>query len=68
VPVIFAHLLLAVGGLTVWTAFLLLQQKRLAWTAVGILVAVAVLGARATRSSVVPPIMLALLQHPDSPG
>ena len=45
VPVIFAHLLLAVGGLTVWTAFLLLQQKRLAWTAVGILVAVAVLGA-----------------------
>jgi hypothetical protein len=45
VPVIFAHLLLAVSGLTVWVAFLLLQQKRLAWTAVGILVALAALGA-----------------------
>lgn len=45
VPVIFAHLLLAVSGLTVWVAFLLLHRKTLAWTAVGIIVALAVLGA-----------------------
>ena len=45
VPVIFAHLGLAATGLTVWVAFLLLDRKMLAWTAVGILVAVALLGA-----------------------
>jgi len=45
VPVIFAHLLLAASGLTVWVAFLLLERKTLAWTAVGILVAIALLGA-----------------------
>jgi len=44
VPVIFAHLLLAATGLTVWMAFLLLERKTLAWTAVGILVAIALLG------------------------
>jgi manganese efflux pump family protein len=45
VPVIFAHLLLAVSGLMVWVAFLILHRKVLAWTAVGILVAIALLGA-----------------------
>jgi manganese efflux pump family protein len=45
IPVIFGHLLLAAGGLTVWVAFLILERKTLAWTAVGILVAIAVLGA-----------------------
>ena len=45
VPVIFGHLLLAASGLTVWLAFLLLERKTLAWTAVGILVAIALLGA-----------------------
>ena len=45
VPVIFAHLLLAASGLTVWVAFLLFDRKMLAWTAVGILGAIALLGA-----------------------
>ena len=45
VPVIFAHLGLAATGLTVWTAFLIFNQKTLAWTAVGILGAIALLGA-----------------------
>jgi manganese efflux pump family protein len=45
VPVIFAHLLLAVAGWMVWVIFLALDRKPLAWTAVGILVAIALLGA-----------------------
>ena len=45
VPVIFGHLILAVSGLAVWVAFLILGRKTLAWTAVGILVAIALLGA-----------------------
>jgi hypothetical protein len=45
VPVIFAHLGLAATGLTVWAAFLIYDQKTLAWTAVGILGAIALLGA-----------------------
>ena len=45
VPVIFAHLLLAASGLTVWVAFLVFDRKMLAWTAVGILGAIALLGA-----------------------
>jgi hypothetical protein len=44
VPVICAHVLLAVGGLVLWGAFLILGTVRLAWTAVAILVAVATLG------------------------
>lgn len=44
-PVILAHLGLAATGLTVWVAFLVVSQKTLAWTAVGILGAIAVLGA-----------------------
>ena len=44
VPVVFAHLGLAATGLSVWVAFLIFNRKALAWTAVGILFAVALLG------------------------
>ena len=43
-PVVFAHLGLAATGLSVWVAFLIFNRKTLAWTAVGILGAVALLG------------------------
>jgi hypothetical protein len=43
-PVILAHVTFAVTGLVVWVAYLLLDRPALAWTAVGILVAIAVLG------------------------
>jgi ABC-type anion transport system duplicated permease subunit len=43
-PVILAHVTFAVTGLVVWVAYLLLDRPVLAWTAVGILVAIAVLG------------------------
>jgi manganese efflux pump family protein len=45
VLVVFSHLLLAATGLGVWVAFLLLERWTLAWTAIGILVAIAMLGA-----------------------
>ena len=44
VPVISAHALLAMGGLMFWIAYLLLDEERLAWTAVAVLGTVAVLG------------------------
>jgi hypothetical protein len=43
-PVILAHVTFAVTGLAVWVAYLLLDRPVLAWTAVGILVAIALLG------------------------
>src|SRR5215472_9247376 len=43
-PVILAHVTFAVSGLVVWVAYLLLDRPALAWTAVGILVAIALLG------------------------
>ena len=43
-PVIVGHMSLAVTGLVVWVAYLLLDRRALAWTAVGILVAIALLG------------------------
>ena len=43
-PVVLAHVMFAVTGLGVWVAYLLLDRPALAWTAVGILVAIAVLG------------------------
>jgi hypothetical protein len=43
-PVILAHVTFAVTGLAVWVAYLLLDRPILAWTAVGILMAVALLG------------------------
>lgn len=44
VPVITAHLLLAITGLAVWVAYLLLGRRVLAWAALAILVAIALLG------------------------
>ena len=43
-PVILAHVSFAVTGLGVWVAYLLLDRPALAWIAVGILVAIALLG------------------------
>jgi len=43
-PVILAHVTFAVSGLVVWVAYLLLDRPALAWVAVGILVAIALLG------------------------
>jgi hypothetical protein len=43
-PVILSHVTLAVTGLVVWVAYLLLDRPALAWAAVGILVAIALLG------------------------
>jgi hypothetical protein len=43
--IVFVHLLLAATGLVVWVAYLVFSRKALAWTAVGILVAIALLGA-----------------------
>jgi len=43
-PVILAHVTFAVTGLVVWVAYLLLDRPALAWAAVGILVAIALLG------------------------
>ena len=43
-PVILAHVTFAVTGLGVWVAYLLVDRPALAWAAVGILVAIALLG------------------------
>ncbi len=43
-PVVLAHVTFAVTGLAVWVAYLLLDRPVLAWTAVGILVTIALLG------------------------
>jgi hypothetical protein len=43
-PVILAHVTFAVTGLIVWVAYLLVDRPVLAWIAVGILVAIALLG------------------------
>jgi hypothetical protein len=43
-PVILSHVVLAVSGLLVWVVYLLLDRPALAWAAVGILVAIALLG------------------------
>jgi manganese efflux pump family protein len=42
--VIFTHLLLAVTGLAVWGAYLLLDDEMLAWVALALLTAIALLG------------------------
>jgi hypothetical protein len=44
VPVIFTHLVLAVTGLGVWVAYLVLDRETLAWTAFGVLCLIALLG------------------------
>jgi len=43
-PVIVGHITLAVSGLAVWVAYLVLDRPDLAWTAVGILGGIALLG------------------------
>ena len=43
-PVILAHVTLAVSGLVVWVTYLLLDRDALAWTALGILGGIAVIG------------------------
>src|SRR5215470_14844273 len=43
-PVILAHVTFAISGLVVWVAYLLLDRPALAWIAVGILLAIALLG------------------------
>lgn len=44
VPVIFGHLALAITGLGVWVAYLVLDRDILAWASVGTLTAVVLLG------------------------
>src|SRR5262249_4467820 len=44
VPVIFGHLTLAITGLGVWVAYLILDRLVLAWASVGTLAAVVLLG------------------------
>jgi hypothetical protein len=44
VPVIFTHLALAVGGLALWTAYLILDWEMLAWAAFGLLCVIVLLG------------------------
>ncbi len=44
VPVISAHALLGMGGLIMWIGYLLVDQQRLAWATVVILVTAAFLG------------------------
>ena len=43
-PLIVAHMTLAVSGLVVWVIYLLLDRDALAWTALGILGGIALLG------------------------
>jgi hypothetical protein len=44
VPVIFSHLALALTGLAVWIAYLILDRQTLAWAAFGLLSVVVLLG------------------------
>jgi hypothetical protein len=44
VPVIFGHLTLAIAGLGVWVAYLVLDRDVLAWVSVGTLTAIILLG------------------------
>ncbi|MBO0690074.1 MAG: hypothetical protein J2P40_10970 [Candidatus Dormibacteraeota bacterium] len=43
-PLVFGHFLLAALGLVVWIAYLVLDNDTLGWVALGVLVAVALLG------------------------
>jgi hypothetical protein len=44
VPVIFGHLLLAATGLVFWVVYLIVDRMMFAWTAIGLLGAIALLG------------------------
>jgi hypothetical protein len=45
VVIVFAHLSLAAAGLATWVTYLVVQRALFAWTAIGLLGAIAVLGA-----------------------
>lgn len=45
VLLIFAHMFLAAAGLAMWVAYVVLERKLFAWTAIGILGGIAALGA-----------------------
>lgn len=45
VPVLFGHFALAVAGLVIWLIYMFTDIEALAWTAVGLIVVVALLGA-----------------------
>ena len=44
VPVIFTHLTLAIAGLALWVAYLILDRDSLAWASFGVLAAIVLLG------------------------
>jgi len=44
VPVIFTHLVLAITGLILWAAYLILDRGALAWAAFGVLALIVLLG------------------------
>lgn len=44
VPVVLGHVGLAVTGLTLWVAYLVAHQERLAWASIGVLGGIALLG------------------------
>jgi hypothetical protein len=44
VPVVLCHLGLAVTGLGLWVTYLVMEQKKFAWAAIGVLVGIALLG------------------------
>ena len=44
VPVIFTHLVLAIAGLALWVAYLILDRSTLAWAAFGVLAVIVLLG------------------------
>ena len=44
VPVIFTHLVLAITGLALWAAYLILDRGALAWAAFGVLALIVLLG------------------------
>jgi hypothetical protein len=44
VPVIFTHLVLAITGLILWAAYLILDRRALAWAAFGVLALIVLLG------------------------
>lgn len=44
VPVVLGHVTLAVTGLALWVAYLVAHQDRLAWSSIGVLCGIALLG------------------------
>jgi hypothetical protein len=71
-PVIFTHLLLAVAGLCVWVAYLILDRQILAWAAVCVLGLIALLGvamfARWIPAAREPAVPIAVTALPAAPA